>query len=156
MNMILKAVVPVSLLAVALSACQKPADKSAPAAQTTEQAAAIQGQPTEQVSAETAQNPNMIRASYDCDNGKTVLAVYDNNNPQQSKVTLTVEGKEYHLTQAVSGSGARYTTEQGLSPEQGLDWHTKGPEAIASTITLDHTAKPEDEKTLFSCKEKNS
>ena len=156
MNPILKVMLPVGVLSIALLGCQKPADKSAPASQTAEQAAAIQNKPMDQVSTPDSQNPNMIRASYTCDNGKTVQAVYDNNNPEQSTVTLSMDGKDYHLTQAVSGSGARYTTEQGINPEQGLDWHTKGPEAVASTITLDHTAKPEDEKTLFSCKEQGS
>lgn len=156
MNSILKAFVPVSVLSIALLGCQKPSDISAPARQTAEQVAALQNKPVEQVNRDTSQNPNMIRANYDCDDGKSVTAIYDNNNPKQSKVTLSIDGKEYYLSQAISGSGARYTTEQGLNPEQGLDWHTKGPEAIASTMTLDHTAKPEDEKTLFSCKEKSS
>lgn len=154
MNSVLKAAIPVALLSFALLGCQKSDDTSAPAKQTAEQAAAIQNKPVEELTRDTSQNPNMIRANYDCDNAKTVVAVYDNNNPKQSKVTLTIDGKEYYLTQAISGSGARYTTEQGINPDQGLDWHTKGPEAVASTITLDHTAKPEDEKTLFSCKEK--
>ncbi len=153
MNSVLKAVVPVAVLSVALFGCQKQGDKSAPATQTAEQAASIQNKPVDQLTRDASQNPNMIRANYACDNGKTIVAIYDNNNPKQSRVTLTIDGKEYYLTQAISGSGARYTTEQGLNPEQGLDWHTKGPEAVASTITLDHTAKPEDEKNLFSCKE---
>lgn len=156
MNSVLKAGIPVILLSVALLGCQKQDDKSAPATQTAEQAAAMQNKPVDQVTRDASQNPNMIRANYACDNGKTIVAIYDNNNPKQSRLTLSIDGKEYYLTQAISGSGARYTTEQGLNPEQGLEWHSKGAEAVASTITLDHTAKPEDEKILFSCKEQSS
>jgi membrane-bound inhibitor of C-type lysozyme len=143
MNHLSKLVIPAALCSAVLVGCQQPADKP----QSSSVAPITAAAPVEN------SNPvaTVINSTYTCDNGKIIAAVYDNRQADQSKVTLTIDGKTYQLTQAVAASGARYTTEQGINPEQGLSWHTKGADAVASTITLDHTAKPEDEKTLFSC-----
>ncbi len=91
--------------------------------------------------------------SYNCDNGKTVLAAYDNSDPNMSKVTLTIDGANYQLTQAISGSGARYTSENGPTPDQLLTWWSKGEEATWSESPLDDSATPADEKIIATCKQ---
>lgn len=101
---------------------------------------------------ETAPAPVAAGDSYSCDNGKTVLAAYDNTDPNMSKVTLTIDGANYQLTQAVSGSGARYTGETGPTPDHLLTWWTKGEEATWSESPLDDSVKPEDEKIIATCK----
>jgi membrane-bound inhibitor of C-type lysozyme len=85
--------------------------------------------------------------TYQCDKGQTIIALYKDDN----SAVLTIDGKDYDLYSVVSGSGARYATEQGLNFEQGMSWHTKGDDAILKTVTLDDSAKPEDEVILFSC-----
>ena len=49
----------------------------------------------------------MIRASFACDAGKTVTAVFTNGAQSSVKLTLS-DGRELSLPQVLSGSGARY------------------------------------------------
>jgi membrane-bound inhibitor of C-type lysozyme len=77
--------------------------------------------------------------TYRCDNGKTVTAVYDNSGPA-ARATVTVDGRSYVLTVARSASGARYTSEQGPTPDKLFTWWTRGAEATWRESPLDHTA----------------
>lgn len=153
MTILAKVLIPSVLCSMALLGCQKSVEQTDASAVTTTPAQETSATTTP---ATTNDATSSMSTTYTCDQGKTVIASYDNTQPDQPKATLSIDGKTYQLHQAVSASGARYTTEQGLNPDQGLSWHTKGKDAIASTITLDHTAKPEDEKVLLSCTEKSA
>ena len=133
------------LAPLVLAACNPSAtpDEAAPTPAATPSAAAPEATPA----------PVAAGDSYSCDNGKTVLAAYDNSDPNMSKVTLTIDGANYQLTQAISGSGARYTSENGPTPDQLLTWWTKGEEATWSESPLDDSVTPEDEKIIATCKQ---
>lgn len=88
--------------------------------------------------------------TYDCDNGESILAQYDNEG-ENTGVTLTLGDKSYTLYSVVTASGARYASEEGLTPEEGIQWLTKGDEGVLTTLILDHTAPPEDNNVLFRC-----
>ncbi|MEC7119344.1 MAG: MliC family protein [Pseudomonadota bacterium] len=88
---------------------------------------------------------------YTCTPDKTITATYDNSNAEQPKAMLDIDGVSYDLYSVAAASGARYATEQGINPEQGMQWHTKGDSAMLMTMTLDHTANPDDEQVLFDC-----
>lgn len=95
-----------------------------------------------------------IQKTYQCDNGKLVKAIYDNSDVNQSKVSLLIGGKSYQLTQIIAASGARYITAQGLVSGQGLEWHSKGASAIASSVALSNSSSADQQAVLFSCSEK--
>lgn len=58
-----------------------------------------------------APTANVIVATFDCDNGITVKASFDNNEPQ--KVSLEIsDGRKVELPRAMSGSGARYANKE--------------------------------------------
>lgn len=94
----------------------------------------------------------VIEANYTCDSGATVDVRYDNSNPDAPTATLRYKGRSFEMYNVLSGSGARYATEQGLLPDHGLQWWTKGNEAIMSEMLMDHTA-PEP-KPIETCKAK--
>lgn len=87
---------------------------------------------------------------YDCDNGKSLSARYINNDERNS-VILTFDNKEYVLWQVVSGSGARYGSEQGFTKDEGIHWHVKGNEAVMLGLPLDDSVTRDDERILFQC-----
>ena len=74
--------------------------------------------------------------SYACDNGKKATAVYTQTDEKTSKdgateasktstVTVTIDGKSYGLNEAVSASGARYTSKDGPTQGRFFTWWTK-------------------------------
>lgn len=137
-----KILIPAVLCSVALLGCQKkPADE--PAEDTS--AATAVTKPAESATATAS-----AKTTYNCDAGKTIDAQYDNHN-DDSKATLTIDGKQYTLNRAVSASGARYTTDQGLTAGEGLEWWGKDDESTLSSFPID---KPDATKKLFECKEK--
>ena len=91
-------------------------------------------------------------ATLTCDNGFTIAARYDNSDPQNAKAILTINGKEYTLNSAVTASGARYTSEAGMTPDMLLEWRTKGDEASLYESPLDDSVTPEDVKLRATCK----
>jgi membrane-bound inhibitor of C-type lysozyme len=86
---------------------------------------------------------------YVCDNGKIVMARY-NNAGKESSAQLSIDGKSYGLYQVISASGSKYATEQGPKPDHLFVWWTKGKEATWYESALDHTAN--DEKRVATCK----
>ncbi len=129
------------LALLALSACKKP---EAPRPITTDSAA------SSPAAAESARRA-ILQVSYQCGSHGLVQARYDNSDVLQPRAELTIGGKTYSLYAVPTASGASYATEQGLRPEQGMRWRTQGREAFMESMTLDHTAKPEDETILFNC-----
>lgn len=82
----------------------------------------------------------IISATYACDSGNIIQVRYDNTNPEAPAATLEYKGKTFEMYQVRSGSGARYATEQGLGPDRGLQWWSKGDGATLSEMLMDHTA----------------
>lgn len=93
----------------------------------------------------------LMTHDYQCEPSQSIQATYDNTDPQKPSVSLTINGKTYPMYSIVTASGAGYATEQGMHEGQGMKWLTKGDSALLVSMTMDHTAKPEDEKTLFAC-----
>jgi membrane-bound inhibitor of C-type lysozyme len=83
---------------------------------------------------------DIIDAIYECESGQTISARYDNTNPDAPSARLEYKGQTFEMYQVRSASGARYATEQGLSPDKGLQWWTKGNSATLSEMLMDHTA----------------
>jgi membrane-bound inhibitor of C-type lysozyme len=83
---------------------------------------------------------NVITATYRCQSGQTIIARYDNSNPDAPTARLEYRGRTFDMYNVRAASGARYATEQGLSPDKGLQWWTKGDDATLSEMLMDHTA----------------
>jgi membrane-bound inhibitor of C-type lysozyme len=82
----------------------------------------------------------IIEAIYHCESGATVTVRYDNSDPASPRARLDYKGRTFDMYSVVSASGARYATEQGLEPDKGLQWWSKGNEATLSEMIMDHTA----------------
>ncbi len=82
----------------------------------------------------------VIDATYECESGQTIAARYDNTNPDAPTARLEYRNQTFEMYNVRAASGARYATEQGLSPDKGLQWWTKGDGATLSEMLLDHTA----------------
>jgi membrane-bound inhibitor of C-type lysozyme len=82
----------------------------------------------------------IIDATYECESGQTIAARYDNTNPDAPTARLEYKGQTFEMYNVRAASGARYATEQGLSPDKGLQWWTKGDGATLSEMLMDHTA----------------
>ena len=83
---------------------------------------------------------DVITVTYQCESGQTIVARYDNTNPDAPTARLEYRNRTFEMYIVRSGSGARYATEQGLSPDKGLQWWTKGDGATLSEMLMDHTA----------------
>lgn len=83
---------------------------------------------------------DVITVTYQCESGQTVVARYDNTNPDAPTAWLEYKGQTFEMHNVRAASGARYATEQGLSPDKGLQWWTKGDSATLSEMLMDHTA----------------
>ncbi|BCH35584.1 hypothetical protein MesoLjLc_75140 [Mesorhizobium sp. L-8-10] len=84
--------------------------------------------------------PEIISATYVCDSGNTVDVRYDNTSDEAHVATLEYKGRTFEMYNVRSASGARFATEQGLTPDKGLQWWSKGDEATMSEMLMDHTA----------------
>ncbi len=97
-----------------------------------------------------------VARTYQCDQQKTIQAIYTTYPSSQAKpphLTLNIDGQSYEMYSVPAQVGSLYATEQGINPEQGMRWHVQGLEARLVSMTLDHTAKPENEKLLLRCQE---
>ncbi|HWK67452.1 MAG TPA: MliC family protein [Rhizobiaceae bacterium] len=83
----------------------------------------------------------IIEAIYRCDSGATVTVRYDNTDADAPRARLDYIGRMFNMYRVPSASGARYATEQGLKPDRGLQWWSKGNEATLSEMIMDHTAR---------------
>ena len=92
--------------------------------------------------ADQPDTPGMPAAAetYRCESGQTIVARYDNSNPDAPTARLEYRGRTFEMYNVRAASGARYATEQGLSPDKGLQWWTKGDDATLSEMLMDHTA----------------
>ncbi|MDI7861611.1 MliC family protein [Rhizobiaceae bacterium n13] len=96
----------------------------------------------------------IFTVTYGCDSGQTIVVRYDNSNAEKPTARLEYKDRTFKLYNVISGSGARYATEQGLAPDKGLQWWTKGDGATLSEMLMDHTAP---EPTLIeTCRAKSA
>ncbi len=70
------------------------------------------------------------RIRYSCENGKSVIAEYVESGAMQQVANLEIDGKLIGLSEARSASGARYETDEGITPSKKLIWWTKGETAM--------------------------
>ncbi|QMW22270.1 MliC family protein [Sandaracinobacteroides saxicola] len=89
---------------------------------------------------------------YACADGTKAQASYGRNAAGQANVTLTFRGKTGQLTEFPAASGAKYSAENLLEPDKLLIWWEKNGEATVMESLLDDSAKPEDARTLTTCK----
>ena len=75
---------------------------------------------------------------YSCEDGRAVLARYANTGAVNATVDLDIAGIKRQLAQGVSASGARYETDQGISPGRKLVWWSKGDGAMLIESDLDN------------------
>lgn len=102
----------------------------------------------------TPATKGVITATYGCDSGETIVAQYDNSDPDARKAMLEYKGQTFPMYSAPSGSGSRYATEQGLSADKGLQWWIKGDTGTLSEMIMDHTAP--DPEAIETCKVKQA
>ena len=92
--------------------------------------------------------------TYICESGNEIVVRYDNTDADAPAAQLIYKNQTFDLYNVRSASGARCATEQGLAPDKGLQWWTKGGEATLSEMLMDHTA-PEPTQ-IETCKEKSA
>lgn len=104
-------------IACALTACQS--------AGTASSSTSTPAQPTVQgnTSGNTVATTTMKPQRFECKNGMTAVVKYLGNDT----ISLSVDtvGAEVKLSQAVSGSGERYTNSKGFY-NKATEWHQKG------------------------------
>ncbi|MBT0586959.1 MliC family protein [Alteromonas oceanisediminis] len=93
---------------------------------------------------------NQPRTEYYCDNGERAGVIYL-SEAAGSGAILHYQGQDYEMYPTRTASGAKYATEQGLSPEEGLIWWTQGESAMLMTMILDHTVSAEDYPMIARC-----
>jgi membrane-bound inhibitor of C-type lysozyme len=119
--------------------------------------AACTESPAEQES--TARGPmvesksSVQKVSYSCENGMKILAEYSIGSDKKSSVKLDVSGKSYTLANAISASGARYTTINGMKPDKALQWWTKGEKGTLYDGPKNEDKLLEESAILTQCKE---
>ena len=144
----------ISLVSIFIvSGCQQKTEKSAQYELTQDSNTSVTNSADAPNTSAQRKNINIINTTYHCDEGKVIYATYDNNNINSPKASLMIDGRQFEMYSVIAASGALYATEQGINPEQGMRWHTKGLEATLETMTLDDSADPSMEKLLLRCQE---
>ncbi len=78
--------------------------------------------PNTQIDAAAAAKMGSKDVAYECDPAMNIAIRYDNSDPNKMKAIVTLDGKKYLMTSVVSGSGARYFTENGRAAGMTLTW----------------------------------
>lgn len=152
---------PLALLAASfiLVACEKapppPTETAIPTSETADRSPSSPRSSSSASSQAASSAPNTapddaIYTTYHCDNGKSVEARYTDND-EAPAATLVIDNKHYAMYRVVSASGARYASEQGLLPNEGMQWYVQNGEAMLVAMVLDHTANPDEAQVLFRC-----
>lgn len=84
---------------------------------------------------------------YSCENGTTVLVLYGEDD---GTARLTVAGKTMALLSVTAASGAKYSTDDGITAGQSLTWWTKGDSAMLIQTPL--RAAPESKESTTNCR----
>lgn len=127
--------------ALALAGCEAQETAEDPSATATGTAA----QTAEQNTDET-QTGTLV-----CDDGSTIVATYRDDLGPDGGVDLAINGKTYQLYLVPSGSGSKYSTEQGLTPDMLLVYWEKDDEAMLIESPLDDSATDDDEVIRARC-----
>lgn len=139
---------------IGLVTCQR---QSSQQQQAKAQLEVSQSPQAEKQKSEVASKPKLavdrIRINYQCEQNKTVQALYENIKPAVPKVMLTIDGKPYQLYNIPSQVGSLYATEQGINPGQGMRWHIQGLEARLVSLSVDQNAPTAKEQLLMRCQE---
>lgn len=140
---------------LSLTACQQKNEQSSQADDSQQSVTATSADVRSNTNAQGnfKHNPNIINTNYQCDDGKMVIATYNNTNINSPRATLSIDGRTYEMYNVIAPSGTLYATEQGVNIGQGMRWHVHGLEAILQTMTLDDTADPANETMLMRCQE---
>jgi putative lipoprotein len=88
----------------------------------------------------TIASPAMAQeaARYLCDSGKEIgIGVRDVDPPL---IDLSYDGQSFEMFAVVAEAGLRFSTEQGLGPDRGLQWTSDGETGTLSEMIMDHTA----------------
>lgn len=101
----------------------------------------------------TAPATDLVERAYACKPALAITARYDNRDTADPEVLLTIDGRTYDLDLAQSGSGARYTSDDGRSEGMTLTWWNKGTEA--TLFENKKGAQPDVEKIIATCTEKS-
>lgn len=152
-----KKLLPVLLIAggiiIGLVTCQRQSSQQ----QAKAQLEVSQSPQAEKQKSEGASKPKLtadrIHINYQCEQNKTVQALYENIKPAVPKVMLTIDGKPYQLYNIPSQVGSLYATEQGINPGQGMRWHIQGLEARLVSLSVDQNASTAKEQLLMRCQE---
>jgi membrane-bound inhibitor of C-type lysozyme len=100
------------------------------------------------------------RVEYFCDNNQALSVEYYERALDRSHVNtginLRYQNREFEMYRSYSASGAKYATEQGLNPEDGLMWWSTGEKGRLITMILDDSVTAEDYPIITTCKTKGS
>lgn len=78
------------------------------------------------------------RVAYRCGGSQLIRVVYDNTTPTAPVARLVFDGQTFEMRSVRSERGStRYASDSGLRAGHGLQWVTRGNEAILSEIALD-------------------
>lgn len=98
------------------------------------------------------------RIEYICDNNQVLSVEYYERAVDRSEgktgINLRYENREFEMYRTYSLSGEKYATEQGLNPEDGLMWWSKGEEGTLITMLLDDSVTAADYPIITRCKYK--
>lgn len=87
-----------------------------------------------------AVEPASVRETlYRCESGRDIAARYFAGGGRAPTAQLLIDGKTYDLYQVKTDTGRRFASEQGLSPDHGLQWRVHGNAATLSDMLMDHT-----------------
>ena len=100
----------------------------------------------------SASTVNVVQ--YQCENGNSLQAEYMSSDLEHS-AKITYDGNTFNMYSTKSASGAKYATEQGLTPNDGLIWWSQRDEGMLMTMILDHTAEAEDYPIITNCVKKS-
>lgn len=86
-----------------------------------------------------------------CDDGSTIVAHYRDDLGPDGGLDLEIEGKTLQLYLVPSGSGSKYSTEQGLTPDMLLIYWEKDDEAMLIESPLDDSVTGDDDIIRARC-----
>jgi len=89
--------------------------------------------------------PDTSPIRYECEPQRDLTVSYDNSG-DTSIALLTMDGTTYPLGITMSASGAKYITEDGLTPGKTLVWWTKGDDG---TLYEGDVGSPDDTEVML-------
>lgn len=78
-----------------------------------------------------------VAETYKCASGNLIVVQVEETTPGSPTAKLDYLGQTFEMRQVSPG---RFSTEQGLQPDHGLQWFTDGTEATLQEMLMDHTA----------------